>query len=132
LKATVRKVRTLTGEILYPKPTGYRPQRIFQNGFPNYEAPSPKRHCPSSMDPRLSPFSWRRSPVNAPVPIGGMAVPNEPAGNPNFSAVFPIAPMIFPNFPATFPNFSPADIISNGLFPSHLCGFQALNRQNHN
>jgi hypothetical protein len=61
-----------------------------------------------------------------------MAVPNEPAGNPNFSAVFPIAPRVFPNFPATFPNFSPAALVSNGLFQSHLHGFQALNRQIHN
>jgi hypothetical protein len=54
------------------------------------------------------------------IPTGEKAVPNEPAGTPNFSAVFPIAPMVFPNFPATFPNFSPAALICNGLFPSHL------------
>ena len=99
---------------------------------PNYEASSPRRHRPSSMGLRLSPFAWRRSPVNAPVPTGGKAVPNGPADAPNFSAVFPIAPKIFPNFPATFPNFSPADLIYNGLFHSNLCEFQALNRQIHN
>jgi hypothetical protein len=61
-----------------------------------------------------------------------MAVPNFPTIFPNFSASLPIFPMVFPNFPATFPNFSPAALISNGLFPSHLHGFQALGRQNHN
>jgi hypothetical protein len=61
-----------------------------------------------------------------------MAVPNFPTIFPNFSASLPIFPKVFPNFPATFPNFSTADLICNGLFPSHLCGFQALNRQNHN
>jgi hypothetical protein len=129
LKATVRKVRTLTGEILYPKPTGFRPQRIFQNGFPNYKAFSPKRHCQSSMGLCLSPFAWRRYPVNAIVPNGGKAIPNGPADALNYSAIFPISPQIFLNFPAIFPNASPAAIICNGLFPSNLCGFQAFNRQ---
>jgi len=121
-KATAQTQRALTGEVFYPKP----------DGFPNHEAASPKRHCPGPMGLRLSPFSWRRSPVNAPVPTGAKAVLNGPAGAPNFSAIFPIAPMIFPNFPAIFLNASPAAIICNGLFPSHLCGFIALNRQNHN
>ena len=36
MKATVRKVRTLTGGILYPKLVGFHPQRIFPGGFPNF------------------------------------------------------------------------------------------------
>ena len=81
------------------------------------------------MGLRLSPFSWRRSPVNAPVPTGGRAVPNGAADAPNFSAVFPISPRVFPNFPDTFPNFSPAALIYNGLFPSHLHGIAAKSRK---
>ena len=101
--------------------TGQLPSALrFSGGFPNHEAASSKRHCPSPMGLRLSPFSWRRFPVNALVPTGGKAVPNGPADAPNFSAVFPISPKIFPKSPATFPNFTPADLIYNGLFPSHL------------
>jgi hypothetical protein len=54
LTAIVRQVRTLTGGIFYSKPTCFSPQRIFQDGFPNYEAPSPIRHL-------LSPISRRRT-----------------------------------------------------------------------
>jgi hypothetical protein len=43
VKAIVRKVRTLTGEILYPKPDGFRPQLYFQGGFPNPARATPKR-----------------------------------------------------------------------------------------
>jgi hypothetical protein len=49
LKAIAQKQRALTGEFLYPKPDGYRPQRSFPGGFPNYEASSPIRHRPSPM-----------------------------------------------------------------------------------
>src|ERR1035437_9896984 len=116
-------------ENFYPKPAGFRPHCGFPGGFPNHEAASSKRHCPSPMGLRLSPCSWRRSPVNALVPTGAKAVPNGPADAPNFSAVFPIAPRVFPNEPATFPNFSPADLIYNGLFPSYLCWIAAKERK---
>ena len=110
--------------------TGQLPSALrFSGGFPNHEAASSKRHCPSPMGLRLSPCSWRRSPVNALVPTGAKAVPNGPADAPNFSAVFPIAPRVFPNEPATFPNFSPADLIYNGLFPSYLCWIAAKERK---
>jgi hypothetical protein len=49
LTAIARKVRTLTGEFLYPKTDGLRTQRIFQDGFPDHEEPFPARH-------RLFPF----------------------------------------------------------------------------
>jgi hypothetical protein len=39
LKATAQKQCALTGEILHPKPTGYRPQRIVQDGFPAIQFP---------------------------------------------------------------------------------------------
>ena len=38
LKAIARKVRALTGGILHPKPTGFDPQRSFQDAFPNFPA----------------------------------------------------------------------------------------------
>ena len=66
------------------------------------------------------------------IPIFPATLPNAKATVPIFRMAVPNFPTIFPNFPATFPNFSPAALISNGLFPSHLCGFQALDRQNHN
>jgi hypothetical protein len=113
----------------YPKPASFRPHCGFPGGFPNYEAASSKRHCPSPMGLRLSLCSWRRSPVNAPVPTGGKAVPNGPADAPNFSAVFPIAPRVFPNEPATFPNFPPAALIYNILFPSYLGSIAAKERK---
>jgi len=132
VKAIARNVRALTGEIFYPKPDGFRPHCDFSCDFPIAGAPSSNRLAPSPIGLRPSPFSRYFCNAKALVPTGCKAVPNEPAYVPNFSAIFPIAPTIFLNFPTIFPNFSPAALICNGLFHSHLCGFQARNRQIHN
>jgi hypothetical protein len=125
----VRKVRTLTGGIFYPKPAGFRPHCDFSCDFPIAGAPSSNRLAPSPIGLRLSPFSRWFCNGKALVPTGCKTVLNGPAGAPNFSALFPIAPTIFLNFPTIFPNAFPAAIICNALFPSHLCGITAKRRK---
>jgi hypothetical protein len=105
LKATVRKVRTLTGEILYPKPDGYRAHRKFQDGFPNYEAPSPIRHRLSPISRRQSPFYRRRSPMQKlPSPFSD-GRPQFPNHFPQFFRLAPHLPEGFPQFPSHVPQF---------------------------
>jgi hypothetical protein len=133
LKAIVRKVRALTGEIFYPKPDRLPSAAHFQDGVPNYEAPSPMHHvrpqfpddhphfpgdAPQCKSSRPHFFGWP-SPISRPF-------------SPIFPRSLPIFPRVFPNFPATFPNFSPADLIYNGLFPAIYAKTQgrgALRRQ---
>jgi hypothetical protein len=125
VKATAQKPSALTGEILHPKPAGFRPHCDFSCDFPIAEAPSSNRLAPSPISLRPSPFFRYFCNAKALVPTGCKAVLTGPVGAPIFSAIFPIAPMIFPNFQAIFPNVSPAALICNCLFPSHLLFFVA-------